>query len=166
MTPGAPKTNHRVLRLLEEAGISVVLLDRRPAETSSRRRHDLVGIDNRRASFSAAEHLLRLGSRRIGFLMYEGQASTARGRAAGYREAVGSGLVYELKPEGPLALPPEASQCDGFVCANDRIAGRLMHTLLAKKVRIPQDVRIVGIDDVNYCQRAASPADDDSSAMP
>jgi GntR family transcriptional regulator, arabinose operon transcriptional repressor len=155
MTPAALRTNQRVLRLLEEAGIPVVLLDRRPAETSTRRRHDLVGIDNRRAGFIAAEHLLRLGSQRIGFLMYEGQAPTARARAAGYREAAGNGLVFELKPIGskaeePLALPPEAKQCDGFVCANDRIAGRLMHTLLAEKVRIPGDVRIVGIDDVNY----------------
>ena len=44
----------------------------------------------------------------------------------------------------------EARQCDAFVCANDRVAGRWMQTLLGHGVRIPNDVRIVGIDDVNY----------------
>jgi GntR family transcriptional regulator of arabinose operon len=39
---------------------------------------------------------------------------------------------------------------DGIVCANDRTAGRLMHTLLRVGVRIPSDMRLVGIDDVEY----------------
>jgi GntR family transcriptional regulator of arabinose operon len=39
---------------------------------------------------------------------------------------------------------------DAFVCANDLTAGRLMQSLLAHKIRIPRDVRIVGMDDVAY----------------
>ena len=56
--------------------------------------------------------------------------------------------------------------CDAFVCANDRIAGRLMQTLLAQRVRIPQDVRIVGIDDVNYAALLAGAAHHSASAVP
>ena len=41
---------------------------------------------------------------------------------------------------------------DALVCANDRIAGRLMHTLKKLGIRIPADVRMVGIDDVDYAQ--------------
>jgi DNA-binding LacI/PurR family transcriptional regulator len=44
----------------------------------------------------------------------------------------------------------EARDCDAFVCANDRVAGGWMQTLLGHRVRIPRDVRVVGIDDVNY----------------
>jgi DNA-binding LacI/PurR family transcriptional regulator len=47
-------------------------------------------------------------------------------------------------------LPSAAYDCDAFVCANDRVAGQLMNTLLAQGIRIPHDVRLVGIDDVNY----------------
>jgi DNA-binding LacI/PurR family transcriptional regulator len=36
------------------------------------------------------------------------------------------------------------------VCANDRTAGQLMRVLLSAAYRIPQDIRIVGIDDVEY----------------
>jgi DNA-binding LacI/PurR family transcriptional regulator len=39
---------------------------------------------------------------------------------------------------------------DGIVCANDRTAARLMPALLRLGVRIPQVVRMVGIDDVDY----------------
>ncbi len=46
-----------------------------------------------------------------------------------------------------MALAPEA-----VVCANDRTAGRLMHTLLGLGHRVPDDVRLVGIDDVAYAR--------------
>jgi DNA-binding LacI/PurR family transcriptional regulator len=39
---------------------------------------------------------------------------------------------------------------DGIACANDRTAGHLMHALLQLKYRIPDDVRLVGVDDVDY----------------
>jgi DNA-binding LacI/PurR family transcriptional regulator len=39
---------------------------------------------------------------------------------------------------------------DGIVCANDRTAARLMSSLRALDYQIPRDVRLVGIDDVDY----------------
>jgi DNA-binding LacI/PurR family transcriptional regulator len=43
------------------------------------------------------------------------------------------------------AIRPEA-----IVCANDLTAARLMQTLIGLGVRIPEEVRIVGMDDVKY----------------
>lgn len=109
------------------------------------------GIDNHRAGHLATQHLLRLGARRIGFVAYQDQAATVNSRIAGYRDALhGPGDVFHLVPKSPLDLQPDLLGCDAFVCANDRIAGHLMHALLAKRIAIPKDVRIVGIDDVNY----------------
>jgi GntR family transcriptional regulator, arabinose operon transcriptional repressor len=42
------------------------------------------------------------------------------------------------------------NQPDAIVCANDRTAGRLMHTLIRLGFAIPRDVRMVGIDDVEF----------------
>jgi DNA-binding LacI/PurR family transcriptional regulator len=56
----------------------------------------------------------------------------------------------EVQPGEPFELPARAAKCDAFVCSNDHVAGRLMLALLAKGRRIPQDARIVGIDDVSY----------------
>lgn len=151
MTPHSARTNRRVMKLLKEAAIPVVLLDRRADDAGAHDRCDLVGIDNHRAGNLATQHLLRLGARRIGFVAYQGQAATVNSRIAGYRDALdGPGDVFRLLPKSPLDLQQDLPRCDAFVCANDRIAGHLMHALLAKGIAIPNDVRIVGIDDVNY----------------
>jgi GntR family transcriptional regulator of arabinose operon len=148
--------NQQVMRTLKEAGIPVVQLDRRPDDGVSDDRCDLVGIDNHRAAVLATNHLLDLGARRIGFVAYRGQASTVKARIQGYRDAlaeagVNAPQVFYLNPDkSPEKSVESAGGFDAFVCANDRIAGRLMHGLLSHGVRIPQDVRIVGMDDVKY----------------
>lgn len=154
---GVAEVNRHVLKLLKGAGIPVVLLDRRAEEPSARERCDLVGIDNYRAGFLAAEHLIGLGARRIGFVSFEYQASTVAARIAGFASALASHgrksageLVFPASPEDTLNFLWKKSRFDAFVCANDRIAGKMMRSLLAQGARIPDDVRIVGIDDVAY----------------
>jgi DNA-binding LacI/PurR family transcriptional regulator len=148
------EVNARVIKLLHGAGIAVVLLDRRPEDSGVRRVCDLVGSDNHRAGYLAAEHLLRLGARRVGFVRVVGQASTVKARIRGYQDALvefgGSGTIVSMRANQPMEWNAGARQCDAFVCANDRLAGLWMQALIGNGVRIPNDVRIVGIDDVNY----------------
>jgi len=149
--------NRRVMKLLKEAGIPVVLLDRRPDDSAAGERCDFVGIDNYRAGYVATEHLLHLGASKLGFVAYEHQASTVKERFRGYKDAIAvhaedrcKAQVIHLAPASRVNVPSAALRCDAFVCANDRIAAGVMHQLLARGVRIPRDVRMVGIDDVNY----------------
>jgi GntR family transcriptional regulator of arabinose operon len=46
---------------------------------------------------------------------------------------------------------------DGIVCANDVTAAHLMRTMVALGVRIPQDVRMAGVDDVSYAKFLPTP---------
>jgi DNA-binding LacI/PurR family transcriptional regulator len=158
LEPG-DQTNRRILAALDRARIPVVLLDRDVLPYPRRSSHDLVGIDNRRTGFVATQHLLDLGSRRIVFLSYPRTAATVDERIAGYREAlfmqglpVDPAFVQRLTSEDPTHVSHvmKTLRPDGFVCANDRTAGRLMHSLLDLGIRIPQDVRIMGIDDLDY----------------
>jgi GntR family transcriptional regulator of arabinose operon len=151
------EVNRRILKLLRDAAIPLVFLDRRPEESASEERCDLAGLDNQRAGYLAANHLLQLGSRRIGFVAYRHQASTVKARIAGYKEALAAhsgeradGPVFFAAPNRSLDLPAKSRNCDAFVCANDRVAGHLMQALLSQGKRIPDNVRLVGIDDVNY----------------
>ncbi len=152
----ADETNQLILSSLHKAKIPVVLLDRRPG--GYRYRPDLVGIDNQRAGFLATDHLIRLGARHIAFVTHPKSASTVKARIAGYREALlAAGRPPDQQLVAPLTKQPAdlktlvtEKTLDAFVCANDRIAGHLMRALLAQHKRIPGDVRIVGIDDVNY----------------
>lgn len=159
-TETSAETNRRILDALDAARIPVVLLDRDILPYPQRSRHDLIGIDNRRAGYHITEHLLRTrGCRRIAFLAYPDTAATVDGRIAGYREAlfaagalVEADLVQRLDPAdaGVVKGFLKTQRPDAMVCANDRTAGRLMHTLIALGQRVPGDVRIVGIDDVEY----------------
>jgi GntR family transcriptional regulator, arabinose operon transcriptional repressor len=87
-TAGSDQTNQRIIWALERAQIPVVLLDRCFLPYPNRSRHDLVGIDHRRAGYMITEHLLKLGCRRIAFAAYSDSASTVEARIAGYREAL------------------------------------------------------------------------------
>jgi len=153
------ETNLTILRRLEAARIPVVLLDRRVMLYPAHSRHDLVGIDNRRAGYIATEHLLKLGARRIAFLAHAGGASTIDARIAGFREALlergrgAQGSVHRVERITEATVRPLLSarkQGDAFVCANDRTAGELMHALPGLGYRVPEEVRIVGVDDVEY----------------
>lgn len=141
--------NRRILSRLAEARVPVVLLDRHPSETPERNRPDLVGINNRQAGYLATQHLIELGCRRIGFLAYHGSPATINARLAGYRDALNAhGLRAEV--EATERTSDASGEIEAWVCINDRVAGQLMHVFLSRKVRIPEDVRIVGIDDVSY----------------
>jgi DNA-binding LacI/PurR family transcriptional regulator len=157
MTASAGEVNRKILSSLKKVGIPTVCLDRRPEETGAGDRCDLVSIDNQRAGYLATEHLWKLGARRIAFLAFRGQASSVMGRIAGYRNALlargGAGQtnrVFQVESGERFELPAGAADCDAFVCSNDYIAGHLMSTLVGRGIRIPEEARIVGIDDVRY----------------
>lgn len=158
LTAGKDAANARITSALKNAGIPMVLLDRPAQPYGLREEHDLVGIDNRRAGYRMTEHLLRLGSRRVAFASLARAASTVDARRAGYREALHrygapaeEALMLRLDP-GDVDIRGfmERGRPDAIVCANDRSAGMVMQALLALGYAIPGDLRIVGIDDVQY----------------
>ena len=155
------QSNNRIVAALDRARIPVVLLDRCLEPYPRRSKYDLVGIDNRRAGYLATEHLIRAGGKRIAFFARPNSAPTVDARIAGYREALQS---QPGKPARDMVSIGDTSDTklirsilrrdrpDAFVCANDLTAGDLMHTLISLGRRIPNDIRIVGIDDVKYAR--------------
>ncbi len=159
LTNASDDVNARIADALDAAGIPIVLLDRTVTAYPRRGQHDLVGIDNRHAGYVITEHLLSLGARRIAFVAMPSTAATVGAREAGYREAlhvwdapIERTLVRRVDPEDGREVRAlvESTRPDGVVCANDRTAARLMRTLLRLDYRVPADLRLVGIDDVEY----------------
>lgn len=155
------QANHRIAAAFDRARIPVVLLDRDLEAYPQRSKYDLVGIDNRRTGYLATEHLINAGAKRVAFLARPNSAPTVDARIAGYREALLSqnerrrrDLVYIGEATDPKFINSilKKARPDGFVCANDLTAGNLMHTLISLGRRIPEDIQIVGIDDVKYAR--------------
>jgi DNA-binding LacI/PurR family transcriptional regulator len=155
------QVNRRVLKALMNARIPVVLLDRCVLDYPARSDYDLVGLDNRRAGYLVTEHLIRQGAKRVGFLAVEGSAETVEDRIVGYREALYAHgmpldrhLVLRGDPRDPALLTHAADIAgfDALMCANDHTAAHAMRTLLSLGLRIPEDIRIAGVDDVRYAE--------------
>jgi DNA-binding LacI/PurR family transcriptional regulator len=125
---------------------------------------DHVGVDNVRAACEAVTHLLDAGRRRIAVIGTQRSAEgrTARLRAQGYRDALRrAGLPVERDlqiaarswhraagahgVERLLALDPLP---DAVFCLNDLLALGAMRALQAAGLRVPDDVAVVGFDDI------------------
>jgi DNA-binding LacI/PurR family transcriptional regulator len=125
---------------------------------------DHVAIDNTAAAADATRHLAGLGRRRIAAIgaQHLPSAVTAHQRLAGYRLALaGAGLpadprlVAEVdsfhRADGAAAMArlldgPEAP--DAVFGFNDLLALGALRTLLERGVRVPQDVAVIGFDDI------------------
>lgn len=125
-------------------------------------RFDCVGFDNERAGRLAAEHLLGLGHRSFGVISGRLRSNDrARLRVAGVRAALaaaGLELPASRVVEQPFtlvggraglstlasaAVPPTA-----VICGNDLLAVGAVLETQARGMRVPADISIVGIDNL------------------
>jgi DNA-binding LacI/PurR family transcriptional regulator len=113
-----------------------------------------------------AEHLLKLGCRRLHFVAYPRSGPSVNARIAGVREALASSRI-EPDPDwvhiGALDNKSfvhglvAGRRPDAFICANDHTAALLLRALHQNDVYVPKDVRVVGFDDVSFA-KLLSPA--------
>jgi DNA-binding LacI/PurR family transcriptional regulator len=125
---------------------------------------DHVSIDNVAAARTAVAHLLALGRTRVAAVGEQRMlsASTARLRAEGYRaalQAAGVAVDPELlvpvdaftRSHGAAAadtLLDRTARPDAVFCFNDLLALGVLRRLHERGVRVPEEVAVVGIDDI------------------
>lgn len=144
---------------LSDSGIAVVLIDRDLTRYPTRSMFDFVGIDNVNAAFQQTKHLFDQGCRRIFHVTRPGALTTKEARLAGYRTALHQlGLaeterIYTGNVEDPLFVQKTLEEePDGIVCFNDPVASRYLLSLLDLGVKVPEQVKVIGLDDLEYTQ--------------
>lgn len=123
---------------------------------------DSIGFDNARAGYLAARHLVERGHTRIGFISgplscNDRMSQRIKGAAKALAE-VGQSLPRALVSEqafsltggkqGADALMALASPPTAIIGGNDMIAAGAMHALTARGLRVPEDVSVVGIENM------------------
>lgn len=165
LVPDQIGVNNRLVKLLSEAEIPVVLLDSDYLPFGKRGIFDLVGIDNVKAGYLAAQHYLDQGAQRVDFFFRSFSASTVKMRLQGCRLALSEkGIlmppqwIHEGESQD-LAFVREVISSGGknFVCANDFTAISLMRSLQKLGLSIPEDVRVVGFDNIKYAEYSLVP---------
>jgi LacI family transcriptional regulator len=147
-----------LFKSLEGRHVPYVLIDR----VLPGLRSNYVGVNDESIGELATEHLIEQGCRRIAHIRGPG-VSTGIGRLKGYRAALlRRGLEVSTryvvngewgKHTGYLAMrellkldPPP----DGVFCYNDPVAAGAIIAILEAGLRIPDDVAIIGVANVDY----------------
>ncbi|HEX2864435.1 MAG TPA: substrate-binding domain-containing protein [Deinococcales bacterium] len=118
-------------------------------------------IDNVLGSYRGTRHLIDLGHRRIAYIAGRPEHRDALDRLAGYRKALAEAGIPEdpdliaqgdfLEQSGLLAMSALLSRSALFsaiVAANDQMAYGARLGLYRMGIRVPDDISIVGYDDL------------------
>lgn len=154
------------LERLDSRGIPLVYVDR--VDDSSAR--CWVKTDDVAGGRLAGEHLIALGHRRIAFVGNLGSSLQVDRRFAGFAEPLAeAGIVAERIvtdswriTDGRAAGAQLASRASGdlptaIMCGNDLIALGLLLEFAGAGIRVPDDVSIVGFDDLSWSEAATVP---------
>ncbi|MGH3926401.1 MAG: substrate-binding domain-containing protein, partial [Pseudonocardiaceae bacterium] len=154
---------------LARRGTSVIIVDR----TRSGNTHCSVAVDDVLGGRLAAEHLLDLGHERIAFVGGPERIGQVRERREGAWQAlVAAGrtrddlvvvstdalTVAEGRSGGSrIAGMARSVRPTAAFCANDLLALGLLQQCVALGIRVPEDLAIVGYDDIEFAAGAAVP---------
>ncbi|MDN6867424.1 HTH-type transcriptional regulator GalR [Aeromonas caviae] len=120
-----------------------------------------VALDDRYGSWLATRHLIQEGHKKIGFLCSNHQISDSQDRLQGYLDAlqehnisvderlISRGSPDELGGEAAMTeLLSRGQQMTAVVCYNDSMAAGALSVLSDNGIDVPQDLSLVGFDDV------------------
>lgn len=152
-------SNTRHLRSLRRERLPVVLVARDVDGVPI----DAVFVDNFRGEFEATSHLIRLGHRRIAHVAGPGSLHVASERRRGYLRALEDAGVTRheaIVVEGDFSaeggrqavqtLLDRHIRFTALAAANDLMAIGAMEALRHAGKRVPDDVAVVGFDDITF----------------
>lgn len=162
ITPSDVKSDR--LDLMRERGISVTLLDR---EIKGKNQCS-VSVDDVHGGQIAIEYLTSLGHQEIAWVCGPNSIPQVADRASGVVKAakVAQASITTIEvslmnstggEEAAKRFLELAKLPTAIFCANDLLALGVMRTLLAHKIRIPDQISLLGYDDINFAPSAAVP---------
>ena len=156
----AGKVNEKLISYIDSLDLPIVFVD----YEMKRAHHSAVLIDNWRGATLAVEHLLALGHKRVAFIGGDIRHPSITDRYEAYRNTLHQAGIfleesYEVTDEEATSVAGGASAAErlfasgakptAIFAANDAMAIGCMRHLKSRGIRIPQDVAIVGFDDVD-----------------
>ncbi|MDZ4717523.1 MAG: LacI family DNA-binding transcriptional regulator [Roseiflexaceae bacterium] len=126
---------------------------------------DYISVDSYRGAYAATKHLIELGHRRIGIVYNRQDIPVGLIRLSAYQAALQD---YGIAFDPVLALPGKWGVASGkegaeqllalserptaiFTC-DDQMAIGALQTIYRHGLRVPEDISLVGFDDIEYAQ--------------
>jgi LacI family transcriptional regulator len=153
-----PREDDRALHQIHDKGFPIVVVDREVASGD-----DIVEVlvDNFHGSIAAMEHLLDLGYKRIGFINGVPTLAASQERLRGYRLVL---QEHDITPRDEWLCTANFREDGGYHCmrqllsadpsldavfvASDLMALGAIKALREEGKRVPDDIAIIGFDDI------------------
>lgn len=152
-----PLDPEQYLDSLRRQGYPYVLIDRKGDSTKD----SSVTTANREGVYKAIRYLIELGHRRIGFITGNLDVAVACERRDAYKQAL---IDYHIPFDPGLVMEGDFLQPSGLACGNalfalpepptavfassDMMALGVMDAARARGLRIPEDLSLIGFDDI------------------
>ena len=149
---------------MKSRGISVTLLDREQKGED----HCSVSVDDVYGGRIAIEYLGEIGHQNIAWVAGPESIPQVADRGVGVAKAAKAGGLNIETIRVPLMNSAQGEEAAKLIlqlpkmptavfCANDLLALGVMRGLMAAKVKVPDQVSILGYDDINFASSAAVP---------
>lgn len=146
-------------RAIEELKTVILVDEDIPSLTVPR-----IFVDNKSGVYAATNHLIEQGHSRISHISGPECLFSVEGRAQGYRDALAASGLQEgpcrfgsyTRDFGRSAALDILSQCDArnrptaIVAGADAIAIGVLDAAKSLGLKVPEDLSLIGFDDVNY----------------
>ena len=156
------KTDRELIRRFIDAKIPIILVNRYFKDLkidSSKDRIRSVLTDNYSGGKIAAEYLINKGHKKIGFISSDLKIQIFKDRYNGFSEILNKNGIHEkIKVEIPLPSykeildyfeqNKEITECTAIFVASDWIAIDLIAFLGKKGIKVPEDISIIGFDNI------------------
>ena len=153
-----PPATDMLLELVASAGIPCVCIE---VAAAPRFGFSAVTYENTGGGYAATSYLIAQGHRRIGYIGGDPRYITARGRLAGYRRALtdhglpcddalvtGGDWVASIAGPSVAQLMALEDAPTAIFAASDMIAFTVLEELRNRRVRVPEDIAVIGFDDI------------------
>jgi LacI family transcriptional regulator len=154
------------LHKLHQSGMPIVLLDRYIGSGEL----DGVMVDNVEGAYTATRHLIAQNRRRIALVNGDSRIKTFEDRLKGYRMALAEAnipfdddLVTEVDPKiersqrATLRLLQREQRPDAIFASNNLITVGVLKAIRQLKLKIPEEVALVGFDDMPWSSELCPP---------
>lgn len=152
-----------VMELLASRGVCAVYLDLGRVD----RCVSNIAVDYEQGIAAAIGHIRKLGHNRIGFIGGSPQLASAQRRKKAFVAGAASlGALEARTVDSDFTVQGGYVACSkllsGFrataiIAANDLMAIGAMHAAYDRKIRIPEDLSVVGFDDIRFAQHTHPP---------
>lgn len=153
--------NKEICAMFDRNNIPIVLIDRDVDRFPSQNDYPVIGLDNFRAGYLMADHLIGQGCTDLFFLYRKDSAGSVQGRIAGCTSACfDAGL--DFTKENLIVGDPSKTDVfkekkivpgkTGILCANDATAAALMANTGNFNLKVTKDILVAGFDNMKYAK--------------